>query len=147
MTLTSVSELVVTEFQLRCDLVKDFVITYQPLLNNSTDTNDLDVLKQIYQSKAQETKGSLISLYQRKTQHIAQSLSNSTMVNQVEGHLVEAMDSRISRNNLYLEISYKTVEASRTDNERGISSTLILQPNVFGIGVDLKELVKKFLPD
>jgi hypothetical protein len=61
------------------------------------------------------------------------------MKSEIEQSFVAAMEKRILKNNLYLEIELKEAIAAKPKRK----SVLMLQPNINGIGIDLSELWRR----
>jgi hypothetical protein len=136
MTLQAFADFFTAEFAVRCDFLKDFVVSYR-LLNQEQDA--MTAAKTLFQELSFQQRDSLKSAYLEVAKPIGEPL-NSDFPRQIEEGLVAAIEYRIKKNNIYVEIAYQTMAAS----EAAGNSIAMLKPNFHGIGIDIEELWKRY---
>jgi hypothetical protein len=137
MTLQAVAEFFGAEFALRCDFLKEFVVSHSSLCG---EQDTITAAKTLFQTKSFEQRDKLKAAYMVAVKPIVESLS-SDFPRQIEEGLVAGFESRIKKNNMYVEIAYQTLEsAKKTKNP-----IFALKPNFYGIGIDVEELWKRYV--
>ena len=141
MTLQAVADFFSAEFTVRCDFLKNFIVSHDNLLSQDSDADVVTVAKMTFQTISFEERDKMKALYKTSVMSIVESLSNDNMKKQIEEVFVAKMEYRIKKNNLYVEIAYQGITAAKANQNRA----LILQPNFYGIRVDLVELWNRYV--
>jgi hypothetical protein len=139
MTLKAVANFFTEEFLLRCDFLQNFIVSHPNLLNLDSEGDTVTTAKSLFQTFSFAERDKLKILYLSSISTIACSLQNVAMKSEIEQSFVAAMEKRILKNNLYLEIELKEAIAAKPKRK----SVLMLQPNINGIGIDLSELWRR----
>jgi len=135
-TLESMADFFTVEYLTRCDFLKSFIINHSNSLRIDSSSDVVTDAKILFYNAASDEKNKIIDLYKEATKSITKSLQNSNMVQQIENLLLSEADAQIKKNNLYIEIAYKEIAAADTNKKH----IIIFQPNIYGIGVNIKEL-------
>ena len=141
MTLQALAEFFAAEFLARCDFLKMFVISHPGLLGLNNEANIVTEAMTLFQNSSFTERDGMKTLYYSTIKSINESLSNEGMKNQIEIAFVKKMEERINKNNLYVEMAYQEiVVANQTKKD-----IVMLQPNFYGIGIDLRELWSRYI--
>lgn len=140
-TLQAIADFFAAEFLARSDFLKTFIISHANLLGQSGGTDRVTQAKTLFQSCSFAERDSMKSLYTSSVKSIADGLQNEGMKNQIEKGLVSKMEERIKKNNLYVEVAYQELSAANEAQKR----VMLLQPNIYGIGIDLVELWNRYI--
>lgn len=141
MTLEAVADFFSAEFLVRCDFLKNFIVSYPHLLGRDSKPDVVTAAKELFQSISFDEREKMKNLFKSSTKSIAESLSNETMKKDIEERFVAKMDDRIEKNNLYVEVAFQEIAAPRANR----NSAIILQPNFYGIGIDPIELWNRYV--
>lgn len=141
MTLQAMADFFSAEFQVRCDFLKNFIVSHASLLSQNSESDDVTVAKTVFQTTSFEERDKIKALYQSSIKTIADSLLNGSMSKQIEEAFTSSMEARINKNNMYVEIAYQTMLTIKTSK----NPVFLLQPNFNGIGVDLVELWNRYV--
>ena len=131
----------IDEFLARCDFLKDFVISHPSLIASDDSLDPMTQAKTTYQERSCHERDRVSSLYESSTRTVAESLQNESMKKQIKDRLDSSMENRIKKNNLYVEVTYREIAAAKSVE----SNVLILQPNISGFGIDLRQLYRRHL--
>lgn len=137
-TLEALAEFFVAEFGVRCDFIKIFVVSNSCLCQ---EADAMTTVKTLFQAKSFEQRDKLISSYSDAAKPIIDSLLRSDFPRQIEEGLIAAIENRIKKNNMYVEIAYQTIAASKS----APNPIAILKPTFHGIGIDVAELWKRHI--
>lgn len=140
-TLQALAEFFAAEFLARCDFLKMFVISHPGLLELSKEADIVTEAKTLFQNSSFTERDGMKSLYGSSIKIVNESLSNEGMKNQIESNFEKKMEERINKNNLYVEVAYQEIVAAN----RAKKKIVILQPNFYGIGIDLRELWNRYI--
>lgn len=136
MTLQAFADFFTAEFAVRCDFLKDFVVSHRSLCQ---ELDAITPAKTLFQELSFQQRDNLKSAYSEAARPIRESLS-SDLPRQIEEGLVASIEYRIKKNNIYVEIAYQTMAASETAE----NPIAMLKPNFHGIGIDIGELWKRY---
>jgi hypothetical protein len=137
MTLQALADFFAAEFVVRCDFLKDFVVSHRSLCK---EQDAMTTAKAIFQGSSFQQRDRLKAAYVEAARPIRESL-RSDLPRQVEEGLVAAIEYRIKKNNLYVEVAYQTMAASASAE----NPIAMLKPNFHGIGIDIGELWKRYI--
>jgi hypothetical protein len=137
MTLQALAEFFGAEFGVRCDFLKAFVVTHSSLCK---EPDSVTTAKTLFQTKSFEQRDKLKAAYAGSVKPIVESLS-SDFPRQIEEGLIAGIENRIKKNNMYVEIAYQALEASKSAK----NPIIALKPNFHGIGIDVAELWKRYV--
>ena len=140
-TLQAIADFFTAEFLARCDFLKTFIISHSNLLGRSGESDIVTEAKTLFQTCSFSERDSMKLLYTSSVKSISNGLQNEGMKNQIESGFVGSMEERIKKNNLYVEVAYQELSAASTVQK----SVIILQPNIYGIGIDLVELWNRYI--
>jgi hypothetical protein len=135
-TLQKLSEFFEAEFQTRCDFIASFIINQVAKIDLNTLDDPVTKMKSLFQHHAFEEKENILKIYSETANAIEKSLLNSSFSAEFKKTLLYTIDTRIGKNNLYIELEYKSYLFA--DKKR--SPVLLLTPNFQGFGVDLRTL-------
>lgn len=141
MTLQAVADFFSIEFQVRCDFLKNFIVSYASLLSQNSNTDAVTVAKTIFQTISFEEREKMKAMYESSVKTIEESLLNCNMSRQIEEALIASMEAHINKNNMYVEVAYQSMATIKSSQNR----VFLLQPNFNGIGVDLLELWNRYV--
>lgn len=141
-TLTVVADFFAAEFIARCDFLKNFICFHSNLLTKENDTDAITEAKNMFQIFSFSEREKMKNLYKSSVMPIEQSLSNDKMKNDIEQQFISKMEACIKKNNLYLELSFKEIEAAKSQPS---NRWIILQPNFCGLGIALIELWNRYV--
>jgi hypothetical protein len=137
MTLQALAEFFGAEFSLRCDFLKEFVVTHSALCK---EEDAVTTAKTLFQTKSFEQRDRLKAAYEAATKPIVASLS-SDFPKQIEEGLLATFETRIKKNNMYVEIAYQAMEAAKREK----TPMFALKPNFHGIGIDVEEVWRRYV--
>lgn len=137
MTIQALAEFFSAEFALRCDFLKEFVVSHSSLCK---EQDTVTTAKTLFQTKSFEQRDKLRAAYTVSIRPIVESLS-SDFPRQIEEGLIAGFENRIKKNNMYVEIAYQILESSKHSK----NSIVALKPNFYGIGIDVAELWKRYV--
>lgn len=140
-TLQALAEFFSAEFLARCDFLKMFVISHPALLERSKGADIVTEAKTLFQNSSFTQRDEMKSLYSSTSKTIGEAIANEGMKSQIESSLVNKMEERIEKNNLYIELAYQEIVAA-SEIKKNI---VMLQPNFYGIGIDLIELWNRYI--
>ncbi len=139
-TLDAIAVFFLHEFLTRCDFVKNFVVSH-PALLPPDESDPIRAAKSAYQNRSFGEREKIRSLYESSTANVSRTLQNESMKEQIKHRAEQAMEERIAKNDLYVEIAYREMAMAKQDRKE----VLFLRPNLQGLGVDLKELYRQHL--
>lgn len=134
-TLQKLSIFFEKEFAVRCDFISSFCIKQIGKIDMVDNVEPVSTIKEIYQLIALKCREEIIELYKGSVSAIAGCLQ-SNFPDEIEEKLIGATQSRIQKNNLYVEFESKAFFSAKADSK----SMFLLAPNFYGIGIDLREL-------
>lgn len=137
MTLQALAEFFGAEFALRCDFLKEFVVTHSTLCK---EEDAVTTAKTLFQTKSFEQRDRLKAAYEAATKPIVASLI-SDFPRQIEEGLIAGFETRIKKNNMYVEIAYQTLKAAKREK----NPIFALKPNFHGIGIDVEEVWERYV--
>lgn len=137
MTLHALAEFFGAEFALRCDFLKEFIISHSGLCK---EQDRITAAKTLFQMNSFEQRDKLKSAYMIAIKPIVESLS-SDFPRKIEESLVGGFEARIKKNNMYVEIAYHTLQSAKQTN----NPIFALKPNFYGIGIDVEELWNRYV--
>lgn len=140
MAIQTFADFFAAEFRVRCDFLKNFVLSHPGLMVDSNAANAITVAKTVFQTTSFEQQKKMEALYQASINTVIASPLISDLPRQIEEAFVADMEAQIKKNNIYVEIAYKALATTRTDHK----PVFILQPNFGGIGIDLVELWNQY---
>jgi len=135
-TLQKLSEFFEDEYLARCDFIAGFIINQIGKVDLCSCNDPVTAAKTSFQNLAFKERDNIKTTYKSSANAIEQSLLNSKFSSQIEKVLSDVMERRIEKNNLYVELEYNSFLYAKSDK----GSMLMLSPNFYGIGVDLKEI-------
>jgi len=135
MTLQALANFFCAEFELRCDFLKEFVVSHSSLCK---EQDTVTSAKTLFQTKSFEQRDELKAAYMEAVKSIIESLI-SDFPRQIEQGLIAGFERRIKKNNMYVEVAYQMLEQAK--HVKG--PIFLLKPNFHGIGVDVDELWKR----
>jgi hypothetical protein len=135
-TLQKLSEFFEEEYLARCDFIAEFIINQIGKIDLNSCSDPVTDAKAKFQNLAFVERDNVKATYEESANTIEKSLLNSSFSTQIAETLSDSMERRIEKNNLKVELEYKSF-VSATADKREI---LLFSPNLNGIGVNLKEL-------
>lgn len=136
MTLQALAEFFVAEFALRCDFLREFVVSHSALCK---EQDTVTTAKTLFQRECFEQRDKLKAAYMVAAKPIVESLS-SDFPRLIEEGLNAGFETRIKKNNMYVEIAYQMLEAVKREK----NPIFVLKPNFHGIGIDVEEVWKRY---
>jgi hypothetical protein len=137
MTLQSLSDFFLAEFQARLDLVADHTMSALRTDGASvTGSTGPPMGVELFRSLAREQIEAIRRAYDGSVEAIVASLQ-SNMPDQIRTDLIERLQTNMQKRGLVVELEYKL--AANPSKE-----LLTLRPTLYGVGIDLKEMWKKF---
>ena len=137
MTLQSLAEFFLAEFQARLELVAEHAISgLRSEGASSPGSTGVAVGVELFRSVAKEQLAALRNAYDESAKTVVASLQ-SNMPDQIRTDLIERMDTHMQKRILSVELEYKL--AANRPNEM-----VTLRPTIYGVGIDLKQLWKRF---
>lgn len=138
-TLQLLSDFFCSEFIVRCDFLKNFIIDHVGKLDLTTCNDPVTKAKTFFQHLSFSEKNSLEAMYDGSASKVVGSLLG-THPTELRDLLQLRIDNSITKNNLYVELGFKSINDAKSAGKE----VLILTPSFYGIGIDLKELWGKF---
>ncbi|MCK5164621.1 MAG: hypothetical protein KAQ72_12935 [Desulfobacula sp.] len=138
-TLQKLSTFFEAEFQARCDFIANFIINQVGKIDLKTLDDPVTKMKSLFQRRAFEEKENTLKIYSETANTIEKTLLNSSFFSEFKTILLSTIDARIEKNNLYIELEYKSYIFANKER----SPVLLLTPNFQGFGVDLRTLWKR----
>jgi len=138
-TLDAIANFFAAEFLARCDFLRNFISSHSRFHKNHPDP--VIAAKSLFQEVSFQEKERILGLYRSSTESIRKTLSNQKMKREIEENFIAQMDDRIKKNNLYVEIAYQEIVVTKEHDDR----IFILQPNFYGIGIDLSVLWERYV--
>lgn len=139
MTLTSLADFLVVEFKARCDLAAELSIGKLAVLKPIDGGNMTSHCVPTFCSIAVDQSTHIQNIYDEIACPIVSPLQ-SRMPDEIRQHLSQRMNDHAKKVALMVELECKAADSM------GSKEVLILRPTLYGVGVDLKELWKKFFP-
>ena len=138
-TLLHLSEFFVSEFIVRCEFIKNFIIGHASKLDLTTSDDHVTKSKTFFQHLSTSEKYSIEAMYDSSITQVVDSLQ-SDHPKQLRDWLQQRIDNSIVKNNLYVELEFKAISDAKSSGKE----ILALAPNLYGMGIDLKELWSRF---
>ena len=138
-TLQHLSEFFGSEYIVRCEFIRNFIIGHAHILDFATSDDPITNAKIFFQDISVAEKDSLEIMYDSSALQVVNSLSGSHP-KELKNLLQQRIDNSINKNNLYVELEFKAIKAAHTSG----TEVLKLNPNIYGIGIDLKELWARY---
>ena len=138
-TLLHLSEFFGSEFIVRCEFIKNFIIGHAGKLDLTTSDDPVTKAKIFFQHLSASEKSSIEAIYDGSASQIAGSLLGNHP-KELKDWLQQRVDNSIIKNNLYIELELKEINDAKSSGKE----VLTLNPNFYGIGVNLKELWSKY---
>ena len=137
MTVQSLAEFFLAEFEARLQLVAELISSAL----RSDDASNLGITGapvgvELFHSVAAEQLNAIRNAYDDSAKPVVASLQ-SNLSDQIRTDLIERMHTYMQKRSLAVELEYKL--AANQPKEM-----LTLRPTIYGVGIDLKELWKKF---
>lgn len=137
MTVQSLAEFFLAEFEARLELVAEHAISALRTDDASIPgVTGASVGVELFRSVAAEQLDAIGKAYDGSAETVVASLQ-SNLPDQVRTDLIERMHTHMQKRGLAVELEFK-LSANRP------KEMLTLRPTIYGVGVDLKELWKKF---
>jgi len=137
MTIQSLAEFFLAEFDARLELVAEHSISAlrsdDALIAGTTGS---PVGVELFRSVAAEQFDAIRKAYDGSVETVVASLQ-SNLPSQIRTDFVEWMNTKMQKRGLAVELEYK-LAANRP------KELVTLRPTIYGVGIDLKELWKKF---
>lgn len=135
-TLSNLSEFFLAEFKARCDLIAQHAIGRIAILKTAEGSDKTPL--GLFRSIADEQLTRVLIEHDSISMPIASSLLSGMPV-QIRDSMVQRMRDHMKQNELTVELECKAATSAKP------SEVFVLKPSLYGIGVDLKELWKRFL--
>ena len=139
-TLQVIAEFFAAEFVARCDFLKNFICTHANLFTKNIDHDIATNAKEEFQNYSLPEIEKIKNFYNDSVKPIGKNLSNDTMKKNIEQELINKMNACIRKNNLYIELTFMKITVTESN-----PPVTLLQPNFYGLGVDLRELWNRYL--
>jgi len=138
-TLQKLSAFFEAEYQARCDFIANFIINQIGKIDLNTSDDPVTKVKNLFQNRAFEEKENILKLYLETGNAIEKSLLNKSFSSEFKKTLLSTIDARIEKNNLYVELEYKSYIFANKERK----PIILLTPNFQGFGIDLRTLWKR----
>lgn len=138
-TLLHLSEFFGSEFIVRCEFIKNFIIGHAGKLDLTTNDDPVTKAKTYFQHLSTSEKHSIEAMYDGSATQVVDSLLGDHP-KQLRDLLQQRIDNSIIKNNLYVELEYKVISDAKSSGRE----ILTLAPSLYGVGIDLKELWSRF---
>ncbi len=138
-TLGNVADFLLAEFKARCGLVAEHVVGKLAVLKPTDGSDKTSHGVPIFHSVASDQLAHLGKTYDSIAEPIAAPLQ-SGMPAEIRQHLMQRMSDHMKKVELTVELECKVADSM------GAKEIFALRPTFYGVGIDLKELWKKFFP-
>lgn len=135
-TLRSLSEFFLAEFKARVDSIAERSLWAMRLTGAQDPGGDLPRGVALFRSIADEQFNHLLATHDGSASTVVASLQ-SNMPADLRNDMTERMSQHLARSLLAVELEYKAAAAAP-------SEVLALRPTIYGVGIDLKVLWKRF---
>jgi hypothetical protein len=137
MTIQSLAEFYVAEFQARLDLIADHTIAALRS-DGALHAGGANVPAglTLFRSLAASQLEQIRSAYDESVKPVVATLKSS-MPDQIRDDLDRRLNSHVQKRDLAIQLEYRLSEGAPKE-------VLTLRPAIYGVGVDLKELWKRF---
>ena len=134
-TLQHLSDFFGSEFIARCDFIKNFIVGHVGKLDLTISNDLVTEAKTLFQRLSTSEKQNIEAMYDGSATQVVGSLLGDHP-RQLRDALQQRIDNCIIKNNLYVEMEFKSVNDAKSSNKE----FLILSPSFYGMGINLKEL-------
>ena len=139
-TLGNVADFLLAEFKARCGLVAEHVVGKLAVLKPADGSDKTSHGVPIFHSVATDQLAHIEKTYDSIAGPISVPLQ-SDMPAQIRQHLMQRMNDHRKKVELTVELECKAADSM------GTKEVFALRPTFYGVGIDLKELWKKFFPE
>ena len=138
-TLLHLSEFFGSEFIVRSEFIKNFIIGHAGKLDLTTSNDHITQAKTLFQRLSTSEKHSIEAMLDDSASQVVKSLLGDHS-RQLKDSLQHRIDNSITKNNLYIELELKAINDAMSSKKE----LLTLSPSFYGMGVDIKELWSRY---